>query len=373
MLIAAPIFDAETWQSLPFHFWTVVFFVLGAIVGSFLNVCIYRMPLGKSVVSPPSHCPGCGAAIRWYQNIPIFSWLALSGRCAGCGIRISIRYMLVELLTAVLFAGVWVLHGPQGPLVALSFCALTAGLVAATFIDLDHLIIPDEITLGGTAVGIVAAVLAPGIHGQTYVWPSLKAAFLGAVLGAGVVFAMVEFGKLLFGRQRVQLPEGASLIFTETDIHLPDQVLPYEDVFFRRSDAMRFRATRLELVDRSYREVDVELRLRGGRLRIGEEEVDPATVTWMRAVTERVTVPREAMGLGDVKFMAAIGAFTGWQGVLFTLFGSSFAGLLVNLPFLLLRGRHGSPRIAYGPYLAAAALVWVLGGSRWFGAWFALS
>lgn len=371
-MMAAPIFDAETWRSLPFSFWTVVFFVLGSIVGSFLNVCIYRMPLGKSVVHPPSHCPGCGQAIRWYQNVPIFSWLALRGRCAGCGIAISARYMLVELLTAGLFAVLWVLHGPAGPGVALAYAVFTAGLIVATFIDLEHLIIPDEITLGGTVVGIAAAVLVPGIHGQTYVWPALKIAVVGAVLGAGVVFAMVELGKLLFGRQRVQLPEGARLVFTETDLHLPDQVLPYEDVFFRRSDAMRFHASRLELVDRCYREVAVELRLRGGTLRIGDEDVDPDTVTWMAAATERVTVPREAMGLGDVKFMAAIGAFTGWHGVLFTLFASSFAGLLVNLPFLILRGRKGSPRIAFGPYLAAAALAWVLGGAKWFGIWFPL-
>ena len=367
---AAAVFDLKMWASLPFHFWTAVFFVLGSMVGSFLNVCIHRMPLGESIVTPPSHCPGCGALIRWWQNIPIFSWLALRGRCAGCGARISPRYILVEALTGMLFAILWIQHGMVSVLGVLALVVFTAGLIVATFIDLEHLIIPDEITLGGTAVGVVCSVIAPSIQSQTYVWPALRSSLIGLVVGAGVVFAILELGKLLFGRQRLRLPEGTRMVFTETELHLPDRVLPYEEVFFRVSDTLMFHASRLELTDRCYQSVMVRLKLRAGLLVIGDEEVDASTVTWMAAEADQVTVPREAMGWGDVKFMAAIGAFTGWQGVVFTLLGSSVAGLLVNLGLISMRRRQWSAQIPFGPYLALAALFWALGARDWWVAWF---
>ncbi|MGE4179941.1 MAG: A24 family peptidase [Limisphaerales bacterium] len=368
--IAAAVFDAETWTSLPFPFWTGVFFVLGSMVGSFLNVCIHRMPRGESVVTPPSHCPGCGKAIRAWQNIPILSWIALKGRCAGCGVRISPRYVLVEALTGTLFALLWVQHGRVSVAGVFALAVFTAGLIAATFIDLEHLIIPDEITLGGTLVGVAFSVIAPSIQSETYVWPALKASLIGLAVGAGVVFAILELGKLLFGRQRVVLPEGARMVFTETELHLPDRILPYEEVFFRASDTLVFHASRLELADRCYQSVLVRLRLRAGLLLIGDEEIEASSVTWMEAVADQVTVPREAMGWGDVKFMAAIGAFTGWQGVMFTLLGSSVAGLLVNLGLISMRRREWSAQIPFGPYLALAALVWALGGRDWWMAWF---
>lgn len=369
-LLGAAVFEASTWTSLPFHFWTVVFGVVGAMIGSFLNVCIHRMPRDESLVRPPSHCPRCGMTIRWRHNVPILSWLLLRGRCADCGARISARYAVVEALTAGIFAGLWLRHGSTGPLVAAGFCLFAAGLIVATFIDLEHLIIPDEITLGGAAAGIVLSVVAPGIHGEAYVWPSLKTAVVGAVVGAGVVFGILELGKLLLGRQRFPLPTGEPMVFTETDLHLPDRVLPYEEVFFRRSDTLVFHATHLELVDRCYRNVTVQLRLRAGLMQVGEEQIDPATVPWMQAVTDEVTVPREAMGFGDVKFMAAIGAFTGWPGIVFALMASSVVGLAVNLGLTATGRREWSARIPYGPYLAIAALVWILGGREWFMAWF---
>lgn len=369
MTLGAGMMDGSSWSGVPFHFWTAVYAVVGAIVGSFLNVCIHRMPRGESLIRPPSHCPHCGARVGWAQNIPIVSWLLLRGRCASCGGGIASRYFWVEVLTAGLFAAMWVLHGGTGVWVASAFCVFAAGLVVATFIDLEHLIIPDEITLGGAVVGVVCSVMAPGIHGEGFVWPSLKASLIGAALGAGLVYGMLELGKLLLGRQRFVLPTGTRMVFTETDLHLPDRVLPYEEVFYRVSDTLAFHATRLELPDRCYRNVTVRLQLRGGMLRIGEEEVDPGTVPWMEAVGDEVTVPREAMGLGDVKFMAAIGAFTGWTGVVFALLGSSIAGLAITLGLTAAGRREWSARLPYGPYLAAAALVWVLGAREWVLRW----
>src|SRR5271156_4864135 len=135
MAISSVIFDAETWAHVPFHFWTVAFFTLGAIVGSFLNVCIHRMPLEQSVVSPPSHCPHCNYSIPWYLNIPLVTWVYLRGKCANCRAPISIRYFLVELLTGTAFLGCWLRFGHLAPMLAPVFCVFLAGLIAATFID----------------------------------------------------------------------------------------------------------------------------------------------------------------------------------------------------------------------------------------------
>src|SRR5881394_1611261 len=106
-----PIFDPEVWQKVPFHFWSVVFFIFGTMVGSFLNVCIHRMPLGESIVSPPSHCPHCNYAIPFYLNVPLVTWVYLRGRCANCKAPISVRYFLVELLTGIVFLATWLAFG----------------------------------------------------------------------------------------------------------------------------------------------------------------------------------------------------------------------------------------------------------------------
>src|SRR5436190_11629107 len=148
------IFDPQYWIAVPFHFWSLVFFLLGSIVGSFLNVCIYRLPLGQSVVSPPSHCPHCNSSIPWYLNVPLITWLYLRGKCKNCGTPISARYFLVELLTGIAFLSCWLVFGHQSTLLALICCVLLAGFIAATFIDFEHFIIPDEITIGGMFAGL---------------------------------------------------------------------------------------------------------------------------------------------------------------------------------------------------------------------------
>src|SRR5215471_2694746 len=135
------IFNAETWAAVPFHFWSLVFFVFGCIVGSFLNVVIHRLPIGESVVSPPSHCPHCKYSIPWYLNIPLVTWLYLKGKCRNCGAPISIRYFLVELLTGTTFLGCWLRFGDRSVLVALILCVFLAGLIAGAFIDAEHYII----------------------------------------------------------------------------------------------------------------------------------------------------------------------------------------------------------------------------------------
>src|SRR5215469_12700398 len=113
------VFDRELWAAVPFEFWGAVFFIFGCMVGSFLNVCIHRMPLGLSVVSPPSHCPHCKYAIPFYLNVPLVTWLYLRGKCRNCGAPISIRYFLVELVTAIAFLGSWLAFGRQSVALAL--------------------------------------------------------------------------------------------------------------------------------------------------------------------------------------------------------------------------------------------------------------
>ncbi|MBA4148063.1 MAG: prepilin peptidase [Verrucomicrobia bacterium] len=357
-------FDPEVWALVPFHFWSVAVLWLGLLVGSFLNVCIYRMPRDESIVSPPSHCPHCGYSIPWYLNVPLITWLYLRGKCANCRAPISFRYFLVELLTGLLFLAAWLSFGAQSPALALVYCLILAGFVVATFIDFEHFIIPDEITLGGMAAGFVASFLVPGLHGVQNVPDALKQSFLGMAVGGGVIYAILRLGKLLFGKQKLALEPGTRILFTETVIKLPAGEMPYEEFFYRKSDTIFFEASHVEMIDRCYRNVSV--RLSPELLRIGEDEFNPEQTPYMEVITDQITVPREAMGFGDVKFMAAIGAFLGWQATLFSLMVSSIIGAVVGVSFIAMGKREWSSRIPYGPYIALAAVIWMFWGYRWF-------
>jgi leader peptidase (prepilin peptidase)/N-methyltransferase len=358
----APIFDPQNWAAVPFHFWSVVFFVLGSMVGSFLNVCIHRMPLNQSVVSPPSHCPHCRYSIPWYLNVPLCTWLYLRGKCRNCSAPISIRYFLVELLTAVTFLCCWLVFGHQSATLALIYSLFLAGLITATFIDFEHFIIPDEITIGGAVVGFIFSFLVPRLHDETSLTGSMKASFLGIAVGTGLIYGILRLGKLLFGRQKLELPPATKIVFTETAVHLPDQQILYEDIFYRQSDTIALQALTVELVDRCYK--DVLVRLSPATLFIGDEKLNPEQVPHLEAVSGELVLPREAMGLGDVKFMAAIGAFLGWKSVIFSLMASSIIGSVVGITLIVLGKQAWSSRLPYGPYIALAAAIWVFGGKQ---------
>jgi leader peptidase (prepilin peptidase)/N-methyltransferase len=153
--------------------------VFGACIGSFLNVVIYRLPLGQSIVSPPSQCPKCGYRLKWYDNFPIFGWLLLGGRCRTCKNPISIQYPIVELVTALLFVlVVWLT--PAGPLMV-SRLLLVCILIALFGIDLEHQILPNSITLPGIVAGVLLSFIAP---------PGWRDALLGVLLGAGILYAI---------------------------------------------------------------------------------------------------------------------------------------------------------------------------------------
>jgi leader peptidase (prepilin peptidase) / N-methyltransferase len=369
------IFNAHNWSVVPFHFWSLVFFSLGCIIGSFLNVCIYRMPLDLSVVSPPSHCPHCKYAIPFYLNIPLVTWLALGGKCKNCRAPISSRYFVVELLTGVAFLSCWLKFGDVNhPLpslaLALVYAIFLAGLICATFIDFEHFIIPDEITFGGMVAGFAASFFLPLLHDAKTPGVGMLRSVLGIVVGAGIIYVILRIGKLLFGRQRIQLPADTKIIFTETAVCLPDKEIPYDELFYRKSDTIVLHAQTVELVDRGYQNVTV--RLSSSALRIGDEKIDPVGVAYMEAVSGEISLPREAMGLGDVKFMGAIGAFIGWQGAIFSLMVSSMIGAAAGIILILLRKREWSSRMPYGPYIAVGAVIWMFGGKKLFRALFAM-
>src|SRR3954451_12553450 len=174
-------------------------FVIGAVVGSFLNVCIYRLPLDLSVNKPRrSFCPSCKNQLTWYQNIPLLSWLSLRGKCAHCGARISFRYFAVELLTALLF--VWVWKGFPWDM-AIAYWIFVSLLVAATFIDFEHFIIPDEITIGGTIAGIAASGIVPELMATSARGRALLPSALSAALVYVVLWIVLEAGKKVFGKK----------------------------------------------------------------------------------------------------------------------------------------------------------------------------
>ena len=364
-----PVFDPKNWAAVPFHFWSVAVFVLGSMVGSFLNVCIHRMPLGQSVVSPPSHCPHCRYSIPFYLNIPLVTWVYLRGRCRNCGATISARYFLVELLTGLLFLAAWLAQGGRSPAVALIDCLVLAGFVAATFIDLEHLIIPDEITLGGMVVGFVCSLAVPALHGARTAAGAIEQSLLGMGAGVVVVYGILRLGKWLYGRDDRILGEPTAVYFTETALKLPGEDVPYDDLFYRGSDYVRMEARRVEMLDRCY--ANVTVRLSPGLLQVGSDRFKPEDVEWLEVVTDRVTLPREAMGLGDVKFMGAIGAFLGWEAVFFSLMFSALIGASVGVGLILAGRRDWTSRLPYGPYIALAATLWIFAGPEilrwWFG------
>jgi leader peptidase (prepilin peptidase)/N-methyltransferase len=356
------IFDTRNWAAVPFHFWSAVFFTFGCIVGSFLNVCIYRMPLELSVVSPPSHCPHCRYSIPFYLNIPLVTWLALRGRCKNCGAPIAPRYFIVELLTGLTFLACWLAFGPGAPWLAGVFCLFLSGLIVATFIDFEHFIIPDEITYGGMVVGALVSIFIPSLHGTVSRSESLVYSLIGIVSGAGIVYAILRAGKLLFGKQTIKLPPASKVIFTDTALHLPDREILYEEIFYRRTDTIILAAKTVELVDRCYR--DATVKLSPSALLIGDEKLNPEDIPFLEVDCTEIILPREAMGLGDVKFMGAIGAFIGWQGALFSLMFSSLIGAAVGVILIILRKREWSSRMPYGPYIALAATVWIFWGRQ---------
>ena len=244
---------------------------------------------------------------------------------------------------------------------ALVYAIFIAGLIAATFIDFEHFIIPDEITLGGIVAGFAASFFLPSLQGARTPGRGMLQSLIGAVVGAGTIYAILRLGKLLFGRQRVKLPLDAKIVFTETAVHLPDREIPYEELFYRKSDMIVLQGAHAGTGGPRLRRMRW-CGCRRRRWKSAERKLTPETVAYMEAVSAEIVLPREAMGLGDVKFMGAIGAFIGWQGVIFSLMLSSMIGAVAGVTLIAMRRRRWSSRMPYGPYIALAAVIWIFAG-----------
>jgi len=179
----------------------IILFIYGALVGSFLNVCIYRMPRDELSVRKPqrSFCPYCNKQILWYDNIPFLSYLFLGGKCRFCKKMISFRYFLVEFITASLLV---VLYSFFGLSLHFSvYAVLTCALIVATFVDFEFQIIPDEITLGGLVIGVILCLLFPRLHNTDSRITSLIQAGLGILAGGGSIYLIGKFGEIIFKKE----------------------------------------------------------------------------------------------------------------------------------------------------------------------------
>jgi len=353
--------------------WLIPAFLIGSCIGSFLNVVIYRVPLGMSVNQPKrSFCPLCKTPIPMWLNLPLISWIWLRGKCASCKAPIPFRYFAVELLTAILFVVVWRMFPPQ---VVVFLWVLMALLVAITFIDAEHLIIPTGLTWAGSAIGLAACAVWPQLPvmgGEAGGWLSgLKHGAIGWAAGFIGLSCVVELGKLAFGKKALKFEKAVpwSLREPEGDTDpmcfvIDGEAIPWWDIFSRKSDRL--------IVECEEIRVDGEA-CGGGKLVIRELSIElPDGTTHklqqLRSLDGTATstvIPREAMGMGDVHLLGMIGAFFGWTGVFFSLFGASIFAIIAAII-----GRIGfGKQLPFGPFLAMGCCAWAFGGWKLW-AWY---
>lgn len=358
-------------------------FYIGAGIGSFLNVVIYRLPLGISVNNPKrSFCPSCKYQIPMWQNIPLLSWLLLRGKCANCSGKISIRYFMVELLTGVMFYLVflkisgeypnpWPYISTWGPQV-LCLWVFMSLLISGTFIDIDHFILPHTITIGGAVVGVLASWWVPALVDQLTHTRGLLISLASAALGLGGLWLVVELGKLAFGRKKFVFDKEESWVVSQPDDNEPPVVVfgehnyGWADLFMRATDRMVVSCSELQVNERSFGTVTAELWMEKLKVRDGAslEEFSLEGVTTLKAKVTQVVIPREAMGFGDVLFLMMIGAFTGWQAVLFTILAASVLGTVFAVIHRVTGKAEWGAKIPFGPYLAMGAAIWVFYGPQ---------
>ncbi len=342
-------------------FLPLAFALFGACIGSFLNVVIYRLPRGLSVQEPRrSFCPHCRAAIPWYLNLPLVSWLMLRGRSACCHRRIPVRYFLVELACTALFALLAWFFSVEDVVTQGLLCVWAACMLACLCIDWEQMVVVPGIALCAAAAGLFAALLSPWMIADGALEPAdgLWASLIGAV-GGFILFRLVALvGRLLFGhrRERFDAPRRWSLrqAGDDLELRLGEQVFSWGELFMESGNrlvlegamlsepqvegALRFTVDAVELPD-------------GSRLEL--EDCESLSGTAMGMVTRR-----EAMGSGDAWIALAIGALCAWPAVVFSLVAGSFIGLAWALVARIGRGRP----MPFGPALILAAFVWLFYG-----------
>lgn len=348
--------------------WVIPAVMIGACIGSFLNVVIYRVPLGMSVNQPKrSFCPICKAQLKAWENLPVVSWLVLRGKCGHCSAPIPFRYIAVEILTAALFGWVWWIFPPQ---VAVFLWVLVGLLVAITYIDAEHLIIPTNLTWAGSAIGLGACAVWPTLSAMAGYQQTWKEGLLSGAIGWGVGFfglwLVVELGKKAFGKKSMQFEQEVEWSLKEPEADdqplsfvIDGEEIPWWDIFVRKTDRLIIQAS--EIV------VDGE-NVGSGALIIRENEIelpDGRTLeieklSSLSGKASSVVIPREAMGMGDAHLLGMIGAFFGWSGAFFSLFGASLFAIVAAVI-----GRIGfGKQLPFGPFIAMGAVAWMFGGWR---------
>ncbi|HEY2102509.1 MAG TPA: prepilin peptidase [Chthoniobacterales bacterium] len=342
-------------------------FVLGAAVGSFLNVVIYRLPRDLSINKPRrSFCPSCKKQIPWHQNLPLISWLLLRGRCHNCGEHISFRYFAVELLTALLFLLIWENFPWE---IAVAYWVFIALVLAATFIDFEYFIIPDEITIGGTVAGLLAAILVPQLMNTDRRLTALLVSAGSAALGYALLWLVLEGGKLVFGKKRIRLDHPTAFTWTrqgdDADLIVGEDKSLWSEFFARETDELLLYCPDAKITGREFG--NTILRFRYNQLRVGSDSFELDQLDEIHGTVQQIQIPREAMGRGDLKFLACVGAFLGWRAVLFAVFAGSLYGSVVGLLTLVLGKRVWSLKLPFGPYLALGAVTWMFFGETLLG------
>jgi leader peptidase (prepilin peptidase) / N-methyltransferase len=344
-------------------------FILGACIGSFLNVAIYRLPRDLSVNQPRrSFCPECRQPIPWYRNLPLISWILLRGRCAHCQARIAFRYFVVELITATFFLVVW-REFPAG--IAIAYWIFIALVIAATFIDFEHFIIPDEITIGGTVAGVIASAVVPQLMNTDRRFTAFLLSVGAGLMGYVLLWLVLEGGKLVFGKKRIRLETVTPFLWKrqgeDADFSVGEEKSLWSEFFARETDQLLLHCRNARIADRELG--DVTLCFHYNRLEVGGESFSLDDIDEISGTANEIQIPREAMGRGDLKFLACIGAFLGWRAVLFSVFAGSLYGSIIGLITLLVGKRAWSLKLPFGPYLGLGAVSWMFFGDwlvRWY-------
>jgi len=292
----------------------------------------------------------------------------LRGRCANCGAKISFRYFAVELVTALIFLAIWEGFSSQ---VAIAYWVFVSFLIIGTFIDFEHFIIPDRVTIGGVIAGVAFSVAVPALMGTNSRIAAGLRALLAAALGYVILLIVLEAGKIAFGRKRIRFDAPTPFTWTkrgdDADFVVGAEESLWSDYFAREKDRLLLTCDEVRIDHHAYGNVTLDFRY--DRITAEGHVMMLDDVTQISGVARELVIPREAMGRGDLKFLAAIGAFLGWRAVLFSLFAGSLLGSVVGLITLVVGKPVWSAKLPFGPYLAFGALTWMFFGEiflRWY-------
>ena len=367
-------------------FLAIISFIIGASIGSFLNVVIYRLPRGISVNKPRrSFCPTCNYKIPFYLNIPIISWLILLGKCRNCSSKVSIRYLLVELISGVLFLACWLIYAlPLSGQFQITYYLVLPGwflislLVSASLIDYEHQIIPDALNVIGLISGLIFAIMFPLIpfnimgvdsffNSDEITWyKSFIISLLSGAFGFLIIYSIVFLGKIVFGIKVLSKNKSNEWSIVEGEenpvLLFDDQEINFEDLFFVGTEKLVFECQKFDLNGNEI--ITDKVSVFYDRIDYNNESIEISDWVSVGGKSVKITYHREAMGFGDVKYMAMIGVFIGWKGILFTLFTASIIGTVVSLPGKILKSDNALNRIPFGPFLSLGAIIWLFYGPQ---------